>query len=217
MRYISFMSVLLLSAAGLHADPARDLAREVAEASGLARWPQVRKIQFTFNVQLPDKQVQRSWSWSPKTGEVVQHGPDGPLLSWKRADLATASEEVKKADAAFINDSYWLLFPFRVVWDSGTTLTLGEVDTAAPLGVAAEKKLTVTYTGVDGYTPGDAYDLFIGVDRRIAAWIFRKGNAAVPTRLSTWEDYREIGGLQIAHEHKGPEGFRVWFTGVSVE
>lgn len=199
------------------ADPARELAMEVAKASGIEHWPQVRSVRFTFNAQLPDRTVQRTWVWHPPTQEVEQIGTEGATLRWKRGELSQASDEVKKADAAFINDSYWLLFPFRMVWDAGRTLTLHEGEHDFPAGTGRGQKLTVTYNGSDGYTPGDAYDLFIGPDRRIAAWAFRKGNAPTPTRVSTWEDYRELGGLVIAHDHRGPEGFRVWFTDVRVE
>lgn len=217
MKRLTTLLLSVLAVSTAMADPARDLARAVAEASGLARWPDVKTIHFTFNAQLPDRTVTRSWTWHPQTQEVIQHGNDGPALSWKRGELAGASEEVKGADAKFINDSYWLLFPFRMVWDTGCTLTLHEGDHALPVGGGTGRKLTVTYTGSDGYTPGDAYDVFIGADNRMAAWVYRKGNAAEPTRISSWEDYRELGGLWIAHDHRGPEGFRVWFTDVRVE
>jgi hypothetical protein len=208
---------MVIFGGSIMADPARELAKEVAEASGLSRWQQVEKIKFTFHVQLPDQVLQRTWAWNPKSGEVVQYGNDGPALSWKRSELASASAEIKEADARFINDSYWLIFPFRVVWDQGTALSLDASEQNLPFGEGKGRKLTVTYTGEGGYTPGDAYDLFIGKDNRIAAWVFRKGNAPEPTRITRWEEYRDFGGIPFSMNRPGPDGFRIWFTDVSVE
>lgn len=198
------------------ADPAREYAGRVAEASGLSRWSRVESLKFTFHVQLPDKQVQRTWLWKPASDEVVQYVNDGPGLSWKRSELASLSEEIRQADAQFINDSYWLVFPFRVVWDRGTVLTLDPQEQPLPNGGGTGRKLTVTYTGPGGYTPGDAYDLFIGADDRIAAWVFRKGNAPEATFITSWEDYRELGGILISMNRPGAGGFRIWFTDVEV-
>ena len=217
MKFWKTLVLVLLGAGVAAADPARELAQSVAEAHGLKRWPEVRAIQFTSHAQLPDRTVKRTWIWHPPTREVIQYGNDGPALSWKRDELADASGDVKGADAMFINDIYWLLFPFHMIWDTACTLTLHEGDHPLPIGSGVGRKLTVTYTGAEGYTPGDAYDVFVGGDNRIAAWIYRKGNAPTPTRMSTWEDYREVGGLVLAHDHRGPDGFRVWFTDVRVE
>jgi hypothetical protein len=218
MRYLfSVLLALVFTIQTSHADPARDLAAAVAETYGLSKWSEVNEIHFTFNAQLSDRTLSRTWTWKPQSHTITQHGPEGPMVSWTQKELASATEEIKTADAQFINDSYWLLFPFRLVWDKGTNLTLHPGEQPLPIGEGNARKLTVLYRHDVGYTPGDAYDLYIGKDNRILAWTFRKGNAPEPTRISTWEDYQDIGGLNLSLNHVGPDNFRVWFTDVTVK
>ena len=49
-------------------------------------------------------------------------------------------------------------------------------------------------------------------------WIYRKGGADTPTRMSTWEDHRRIGPVTLCLNHQGAdESFAVWFTEVAVQ
>ena len=59
-------------------------------------------------------------------------------------------------------------------------------------------------------------ELFIDDDGLIAEWIYRRGGATTPTRMSTWEDHRRLGPLLVSLDHQGPDGFRVWFSDVAL-
>jgi hypothetical protein len=124
---------------------------------------------------------------------------------------------LKKVDAAFINDQYWLLFPFHLVWDQQTTVAdVGRQP--MPIGGQTARSVVVTYPPSGGCTPGDVYELFIGPDNRLIQWIYRKGGSIEPTRVATWQDFRKVGPLTLALDHQGPNAdFRVRFSDVAVK
>jgi len=197
-----------------------DIRRDIAGSYGIASFGQVDEIRFTFNVKLGEKQVKRSWNWWPKS-DKVEYWPGGDqtkAVRYSRSDLkGSASDEIKKIDAAFINDQYWLLFPFHLVWDQQTTVAdVGRQP--MPIGGQSARSVVVTYPPSGGYTPGDVYELFIGPDNRLIQWIYRKGGSVEPTRVTTWQDYRTVGPLTLALDHRGSTAdFRVWFSDVAVK
>ena len=78
--------------------------------------------------------------------------------------------------------------------------------------------VVVSYPTEGGYTPGDAYDLFLDKNDRIIQWVYRRGGAKEPTRITTWEDHRQVGPLLLALNHYGQDkNFHVWFTDVAVK
>lgn len=210
------LAVALPAAAARHA---ADPRAQVAAAYGSKQFNQVEELRYTFNVQLPDRTVSRSWVWEPKKDRVTFKGtPDqGGTITYDRASLATASEQVKKADPQFVNDNYWLLFPLRLSWDGSAFVTGYKAPAKLPIGSGEARRLVVKYPGDEGYTPGDVYELFVDKNDRIVQWIYRKGGDPNPTRITTWEDYRKVGPLTLAMDHKSADGkFRVWFTDVAV-
>lgn len=212
MKHTLLLALLLLLTtllAPVRAEPAAEAAQKLAEAYGLKAFPALKEIQFTFHAQIPDKKVERSWVWRPQIDEVtaVESG-----TTYKRSSMSDAD---KKLDAQFINDQYWLLFPLHLVWDDNITLTLEPEKVASPISGDKFRKLTVQY-GEVGYTPGDAYDLYFDEKYKVREWVYRKGGAKEATRVSTWEGYEDFEGLHISTNHKGPDEFRVWFTGIEV-
>ncbi|PIF01661.1 MAG: hypothetical protein CR994_00320 [Maribacter sp.] len=77
-------------------------------------------------------------------------------------------------------------------------------------------KLTIVYGSEDGYTPGDAYDLFFG-DDYLKEWAYRKGNQPKPSLATTWKGYIEKGGLQITQKHNCGEGSNLYSTNLQVK
>jgi len=193
---------------------------QLADAYGLINFAQVEELRYTFNVQLPDRVISRAWSWEPKKDRVTFRGTtaQGGAVSYDRSTLAgPVSESIKKVDPWFINDNYWLLFPLRLSWDQSAAIAVDEAPVQLPIGMGQAKRMVVRYPSNEGYTPGDTYELFIGASDRIEQWIYRKGGDPTPTRITTWEDYRRVGPLTLALNHRGSEGnFRVWFTDVAV-
>ncbi|MEM8782809.1 MAG: hypothetical protein AAGE65_08110 [Planctomycetota bacterium] len=189
-------------------------ARVLAERYGLSAWDTVEQIDFVFRAELPDDRViERSWSWRPKDGTVTADFDTAEA----RTFALDAIDNTNRADhAAFINDSYWLLFPFQLVWSTNTVSDDG--DAVMPISGRPARKLTVTYPEQGGYTPGDVYELFLDpASGLIAEWNFRKGGGD-QGRPATWETHVGLNGLFISRVHQGPEGsgFRLTFPRVAV-
>jgi hypothetical protein len=197
-----------------------DIRNRVADVYGANEFNQIEELRYTFNVKIGEKQIRRSWMWKPAENQVTFKGTanQGGTVSYNRNDIKELqSEPIKQVDAWFINDSYWLLFPLHLAWDSQANVTEDRDLFDLPIGQGKAKRLVMTYPPTGGYTPGDVYELFIGSDDRLAQWIYRKGGSPTPTRMSTWEDHRVFGPLMISMERRGPdERFRVWFTDVAV-
>ncbi|GEQ87113.1 hypothetical protein ULMS_26210 [Patiriisocius marinistellae] len=204
----------LKSISDLNKDQTHTTAEKIAHANGFEKWNDINTVNFTFNVTRNDKPAgTRSWSWKPKSNEVtIMTAKD--TVSFNRNNLDEAS---KQYDAAFINDKYWLLAPYNLVWDDGTSFKEKE-KAVAPISKDTLNMLTITYGNEGGYTPGDAYDLYYDKDFMVREWVFRQGDTIAPSMTTTWEDYEDFNGLKIAKMHKDEtENFKLFFTDISVE
>lgn len=188
------------------------LPEMIAFAHGIEHWKHVEELHFTFNVDRGENHSERSWIWKPKTDEVTQI-KDNDTILYNRNKLDSISLAI---DPAFINDKFWLLAPFNLVWDTGTTFSQKDSITA-PISKKTMQQLTITYGEEGGYTPGDAYDFYFENDFLIKEWIFRKSNDTIPSLTTTWEDYKDFGGIKIATVHQNAEGtFKLYFTNIEV-
>src|SRR5215467_15360867 len=98
------------------------IAEEIAKAYGLDSFGQIDAIRYTFNI--PVFKLSRTWTWEPKADRVTYEGKDKdgkPVkVTYVRSQLDSQPDNVKKEiDPGFVNDQYWLLFPFHMVWDTG--------------------------------------------------------------------------------------------------
>ncbi|TYB79290.1 hypothetical protein [Bizionia myxarmorum] len=188
------------------------VSEKIAQAYGIENWDTVNEITFSFNVKKDSTLFKRSWKWSPKTNDIYfTSGSD--TLNYNRNNMDST---LIRADQAFVNDKFWLLAPYNLVWDSGTTKS-EPVQELAPISQKKLNKLTVTYPNDGGYTPGDAYDFFYNDDYLIEEWIYRKGNSAEPTMVSTWENNTDLKGLLMSLSHKKTEdNWELFFTYVSI-
>ena len=196
-----------------------DLRQKVADAYGIQKFGQIEQIRYTFNVQLGDKTVSRTWSWQPKTDEVIfTAGSDAQPVTYNRKKISAATpDNLRKIDGRFINDNYWLLFPIHMAWDHQAKVEdMGQKD--LPIGTGKANCLIVSYPPEGGYTPGDVYELFLDDSYRISQWIYRKGGSTVPTNVATWDDYRQVGPLLLALNHKwANKNVRIWFSNVAAK
>jgi len=189
---------------------ARVFADRIAVRYGLAEFPKVRSIRFTFNVSHGGKDMSREWTWFPPEDSVLFQGKDPKGLQVQAAysrknKYSMGSESVAAIDKSFINDQYWLLFPLHLAWDQGMELKLD-----------GDGMLTVRYPGQGGYTPGDAYDLSADSAGTIRSWIYHRGGADTATMRAYWAKPTDVDGLPISLERPGQKGFKVWFTHVKV-
>jgi len=192
---------------------AKTLPLRVAEAYGIENFDDINSIQYTWNVQQDSLRVGvRDWKWRPKDQEVFYDGPDSTLTF----NYPTDSEELERFDHRFINDKYWLLFPFQLAWDTGYDYE--EIaDQPAPISGESTTKLIIQYNEADGYTPGDAYDLYLDSDLMIKEWVFRKGGGP-DGRAFAWEDVQDFNGIKISTSRTNDAGKRfIWFTNIEVD
>jgi hypothetical protein len=202
------------------------IADQMAKTYGIDSWDQIDAIRYTFNLDLPALKLKlsRSWVWEPKTGQVSYEGKDkagNPVkVTYKRSELAGQSEAVRKdVDPGFVNDQYWVVFPFHVIWDGGKTVEDAGMQ-KLPIGKGSARKVSVKYAG-GGYTPGDTWNLFVGKDGRIQQLEFHHGGSAKPSLvLATWADYKKAGPLLVSLDHRGTadgKPLRLYFTDVAVK
>lgn len=187
-------------------------AEKIAHANGFENWKNISELQFTFNVDKDSTHFERSWTWHPKTDDVIMIS-DKDTVAYNHQAVDSLSQN---ADKAFINDKYWLLAPFQMLWDTSASISEPSVETS-PISKGQLNKVTLTYPDQGGYTPGDAYDFYYGDDFMIKEWIYRKGNSKEPTMMTTWEDYEDFNGIKIAKTHKRPnENWTLYFTNIKV-
>lgn len=187
-------------------------AEKIAMAYGIDQWDKVQQLAFTFNVAWDGGALDRSFIWYPKEDRVVYTSATD-TVDYIRSKVDSLS---LGADQRFINDKYWLLVPFQLVWDQGVTFE-EVVQEAAPISGQQMNKLSYSYSNEGGYTPGDAYDLYFTDDYTVHEWVYRKGGQPEPSRAYTWEGHKEIGGIRFAAMHKDTTpAFKLFFTDVKV-
>ena len=183
----------------------------------------VEQLTFAFNTERDGvPKSRRLWVWRPADGTVTRT-IGGETLSFRFGH--PTNEQERKADAQFVNDSFWMLPHMHARW-AGSDLTVVDGGTTmGPLGVGNTRLVTLRYAAEGGgYSPGDAYDLFLDTNGRMVAWHFREGGQAEPSMTTTFEGWQQVGPLWIATEHRDaaaiepgpPEGFRLFFTDLAV-
>jgi len=199
------------------------ISEQIAKTYGLDSFGQIERIRYTFNADLGEVKLSRTWVWEPKTDQVSYEGKDKagkPVkLTYLRSQLSSQAAVVKdEIDPAFINDQYWLLFPLHLVWDRSAKVEETGMH-KLPLGKGSARRVVVMYPS-EGYSPGDTWELFVGTDNRIREWTYHHGGSAKPTVVASWEDYKRAGPLLVSLNHRGMrEGkpVRVFFSDVAVK
>ncbi|WP_417237702.1 hypothetical protein [Bizionia sp.] len=188
-------------------------SQKIAQAYGIENWDSVNSITFAFNVLKDSTLFKRSWKWSPKTNDITLITANDTI----RYNRNQMDSTFVKEDKAFINDKFWLLAPFNLVWDSGTTIS-APVEEMAPISKKILNKITTTYPNDGGYTPGDAYDFYYNNNYLIEEWVYRKGNTKEPSMMSTWENNKDFKGVLIALSHKKTDdNWELFFEDVSID
>lgn len=183
-------------------------AQQIARTYGLDSFDQVEAIRYTWNAQFPGVNIARTWTWEPKTGRVSYEGKDKdgkPVkASYIRSQLNTQPANVKdEIEPGFVNDNYWLMFPFHAYWDKSATVT-DQGTKPLPIGSGTAELVTVKYPAEGGYTPGDTWDLYVGKDNRVAQMVYHRGGPKKPSLVTvTWEAYKKAGPLLVSTDHNG--------------
>jgi hypothetical protein len=189
--------------------------QRIANAYGFGHWDEVVEIKYTFNVKTPDRETARHWTWRPKDDLVTLEVDGEEPVTYTRSSLNDKTPEaVITADKRFINDSYWFLFPFQLVWSNPTITDAGKA--VLPIGEGDGRKVIVQYPDEGGYTPGDAYDIYLGGEGMITHWVFRKGGGEKGNPM-TWEANKTLGPIEVCTDHYNTDkSFRLWFSGLKI-
>ena len=189
-------------------------AESIAAAHGVENWNDIEEIQFTFNVARGERQFNRSFTWKPKTGDVIYYS-SSDTISYNRNEPMDSL--AINADKGFINDSFWLLAPYKLVWDEGTEISEPS-RVLAPISKDSLNMITLLYGSEGGYTPGDAYDFYYDESYIIKEWAYRGGNAPEAMIVSKWDSIKNFNGLKLATFHRYPEPDRsLYFTNILVK
>ena len=235
IRFLAFAVLALVLAASCGQKPPA-IAEQIAKTYGLDSFGQIEGIRYTWNAEFPGKahpfdgaagtiKFSQKWEWNPKTDTVSYEGPDmdgKPLqVTYQRSQLSSQSDAVKKqVEPAFINDQYWLLFPLHVIWDRSATVTDDGMQ-KLPSGEGSAQRVVVKYPSEGGYTPGDTWELYVGDDKRVEQFLYRRGGPKKPSVvIATWADYKKAGPLLISTDHRGTadgQPLRISFSDVSVK
>lgn len=188
------------------------LAKEVMEASGgIDSWQNIPVITWNFfgrrkllwdkhnklvRIDLVEKSIKM---WVDLNSDTVgQVWMNDHYLSGDSLQLF-----LQKTKSIWINDSYWLCFPFKLL-DKGVTLSELSKDTTM-LGEQTQT-FWMTFDAV-GDTPQNRYKVYVSdLSKRIVQWDFyRDSNSVVSDLSTTFETYNEFGGVLLSQKRSGFE------------
>lgn len=203
------------------------IIEQIAKTYGLDGYGQVEAIRYTWNGEIPGVfKLAHTWEWEPKTGKVTYGGKDKegkPVkVTYMSSDLNSQSDTVKnEVQPAFVNDNYWLLFPFHAYWDKSATVTDKGMQ-KLPIGTGSAELVSVKYPAeAGGYTPGDTWDLYVGKDHRVQQMVYHRGGPKKPSLVTaTWTGYKKAGPLLFSTEHRGTadgKPLHIFFSDVAVK
>jgi hypothetical protein len=234
MKYSSRVTIIglmgfwvLLLVATSWAQTRPPILDQIAKTYGLDSYGQIEAIRYTWNGEIPGIfKLAHMWEWEPKTGKVSYEGTDKdgkPVkVTYMRSELSSQPDNVKNAvEPAFVNDNYWLLFPFHAYWDTSATVT-DEGIKKLPTGTGSAEHVVVKYAAeLGGYTPGDTWELYVGKDKRVEYLVFHHGGDKKPSLVkASWTGYKKAGPLLVSTEHRGTadgKPLHISITNVSVK
>jgi hypothetical protein len=221
------LAVLILVSPSKGQAPQRSpILDQVAKTFGVDSWDKVEAIRYTWNGEITGLfKAAHKWEWEPKTGKVSFEGvgKDGkPVkVTYDSSQLSSQSDQVKnEVEPSFVNDNYWVLFPFHAYWDkSASAIDQGKFN--LPVGPGMAELVPVKYPADGGYTPGDTWDLYVGKDNRVVYFVYHRGGAKPPSRVfATWAGYKKAGPILFSTEHRGfadGKPLHIFITDVAVK
>lgn len=183
------------------------IADEVMEAMGGRKaWDTTRIITWNFFGR-------RTLTWDKSTGDVsiqipadsldirlnIQDSSKGKVViagEDMSSNPDTLAKYVERGKSIWINDSYWLVMPFKLK-DSGVTLNYVKQDTMTS-GAMADI-LSLTFENV-GDTPENKYLVYVDQsDHLIKQWDFYRNASDTIAGFSTpWIEYEQYGDILLS-------------------
>ncbi len=181
------------------------IADDVMEAmGGRKNWDDTRYISWNFFNA-------RKLCWDKLSGDVrikylredmeaivnINSG-DGRVLrnGEEMANQDSLNKYLKRAKSAWINDSYWLVMPFKLK-DSGVTLRYIDVDTT--MNGQEAYLLDLNFENV-GDTPQNYYQVWVDIETKLVCqWAYyREATMEEPNFVLPWMDYKDFGKIRLS-------------------
>jgi hypothetical protein len=213
--------ILMLFAAAALASETRDPAavaiaqRTLQAMGGEQAFAKLRTLKFDFVVERDGKEVARihhvwdRWDGRYRIEGVNREGKNALTLfnvqkrdggrSWldgQELEGEALKKALERAYGRFINDTYWLLMPAKML-DPGVNLASeGEVEKDGK----AYDVVRVTFGQGVGLTPLDTYWAFIAKESGLMErWeMVLTGQEAKDREAFTWSDWQSVGGVRLA-------------------
>jgi hypothetical protein len=190
------------------------IADEVMKAlGGQEAWNATRYLRFDFGSERDGVLQVRSHTWDKHTGRYRLEGKNRegkPFVTlmdlnsrqgsaWLEGNKLSGEDEKKQLEQAYgawVNDTYWLLMPYKLK-DPGVILSDAGEKTEA--GVTYDV-IGLSFEGV-GLTPKDRYWVYVNRNTRLVdRWDFvLKGEDKPPTTF-TWQGWTKKGAIMLAGE-----------------
>jgi hypothetical protein len=198
---------------------------------GQDAWNDTRYIAFSFGTERDGKFQGRRHLWDKWSGRYRLEGTtregdpfvvlmnvnskDGSAwLEGRKLEGDELKQQLERAYGAWVNDTYWLLMPYKLR-DPGVTLAYAGEDTMD--GVPYEK-IQLSFDNV-GLTPKDKYWVWVNrntglVDR----WDYVLKGEDVPPTTWRWSGWTRHGKIMLAPDriNVGPEGRKLLLPGIRV-
>ncbi|MEO6461737.1 MAG: hypothetical protein ABIP29_01540 [Candidatus Eisenbacteria bacterium] len=209
-----------MSSAHAASDPAAlALADRVVEAmGGRAAWERTNYVSFDFVSSRRDTVLsRRSLAWDKATDRIHLALKDQKGRAWEvwtdlahedgivtldgaMADSATRRQWLARAHAIWVNDTYWLLMPFKLR-DPGVTLTDAGADSTGKGHV-----VELSFAGV-GLTPGDRYRVHVDdATKLVTGWeMLLQGNKDGRWKAALWTGWKSVGDVKMAAKRHVPD------------
>lgn len=153
----------------------------------------------------------RTLYWDKYTGDVrIEVPKDEKVLLWNantglgkaqvKGQSISDSEELTKlmeqAKSIWINDSYWLVMPFKLNDPGVAKKCLGEMKT---LNDVTAEVIEITFTEV-GLTPDNKYHVYFDPNTRLVTqWDFyRAYSDEKPAFSMPWQNYEQYGKIMLS-------------------
>ncbi len=204
---IAVLAVLAVPASAQEAPSAQAVADRVMKTlGGKEAWDNTRFIHFTFAGR-------RSHWWDKWTGrhrvegqtregqkyvvlEDLNTKEGTAYLDGQKAEGDKAQEMLKAAYGAWINDTYWLLMPYKLQ-DPGVNLSHAGEET---IDGKTYDKLALSFGNV-GLTPGDRYWAYINRDTGLMdrwSYILQDMPKEGPAVAWAWDGWQKYGDIMLA-------------------
>ena len=194
------------------------IADQVMEAlGGKAAWDKLPGLRWTFEVSVNDTlRPGRRHAWDKMSGWQRVEGQSRTGTSYCFIGNLNSGEGkawmdgspiegdslrklVKRSRSMWINDSYWMLMPYKLR-DPGVKLSY---DGDTLIDGNTYDRLALTFENV-GDTPGDHYWVYVNrANHRVERWDMVLQSDPPPAKTYTWEGWEQHGGLWFPTAHHG--------------